>query len=181
MLYFHDCSFSAEMHSLLDMAKIADSLLFVLDTTEGWDTYGDYCLSCLFAQGLPSHGGWPCLAPAVASFRPQTLLLILKTKIFVDILFYVFILCSTGVSWCVWPSCEEEGRGPESPLKDRRGPVSRHPSLPTRFGSRRHSPSETPGQPETEKAWFPLQAFSSSGSACHIYPQQSQWGIRWWI
>lgn len=50
--------FLADMHSLLDMAKIADSLLFVLDSTEGWDIYGDYCLSCLFAQGLPSHGGY---------------------------------------------------------------------------------------------------------------------------
>lgn len=44
------------MHSLLDVAKIADSLVFVLDSTEGWDSYGEYCLSCLFAQGLPSHG-----------------------------------------------------------------------------------------------------------------------------
>lgn len=44
------------MNSLLDVAKVADSLVFVLDSTEGWDTYGDYCLSCLFAQGLPSHG-----------------------------------------------------------------------------------------------------------------------------
>ncbi|XP_038548324.1 pre-rRNA-processing protein TSR1 homolog [Micropterus salmoides] len=46
---------TANMHSLLDVAKIADSLVFVLDATEGWDSYGDYCLSCLFAQGLPSH------------------------------------------------------------------------------------------------------------------------------
>ncbi|CAK6966670.1 pre-rRNA-processing protein TSR1 homolog [Scomber scombrus] len=46
---------TADIHSLLDMAKIADSLIFVLDSTEGWDSYGDYCLSCLFAQGLPSH------------------------------------------------------------------------------------------------------------------------------
>ncbi|XP_045930527.1 pre-rRNA-processing protein TSR1 homolog isoform X2 [Micropterus dolomieu] len=46
---------TANMHSLLDVAKIADSLVFVLDSTEGWDSYGDYCLSCLFAQGLPSH------------------------------------------------------------------------------------------------------------------------------
>ncbi|KAM6933854.1 pre-rRNA-processing protein TSR1 homolog [Xenentodon cancila] len=46
---------TADMHSLLDIAKIADSLVFVLDSTEGWDTYGDHCLSCLFAQGLPSH------------------------------------------------------------------------------------------------------------------------------
>lgn len=40
------------------MAKIADSLVFVLDSAEGWDSYGEYCLSCLFAQGLPSHGGY---------------------------------------------------------------------------------------------------------------------------
>ncbi|XP_039987550.1 pre-rRNA-processing protein TSR1 homolog [Xiphias gladius] len=46
---------TADMHSLLDVAKIADSLVFVLDSTEGWDSYGDYCLSCLFAQGLPSY------------------------------------------------------------------------------------------------------------------------------
>uniref|UniRef100_A0A3P9P0Z5 TSR1 ribosome maturation factor n=1 Tax=Poecilia reticulata TaxID=8081 RepID=A0A3P9P0Z5_POERE len=44
-----------DMHSLLDVAKVADSLVFVLDSTEGWDTYGDHCLSCLFSQGLPSH------------------------------------------------------------------------------------------------------------------------------
>lgn len=47
---------AADLHSLLDVAKVADSLVFVLDSTEGWDTYGDYCLSCLFAQGLTSHG-----------------------------------------------------------------------------------------------------------------------------
>ncbi|XP_037534173.1 pre-rRNA-processing protein TSR1 homolog [Nematolebias whitei] len=46
---------TADMHSLLDVVKVADSLVFVLDSTEGWDTYGDHCLSCLFAQGLPSH------------------------------------------------------------------------------------------------------------------------------
>ncbi|KAM8976369.1 pre-rRNA-processing protein TSR1 homolog [Pelodytes ibericus] len=44
-----------DLHSLLDLAKVADTLLFVLDLQEGWDSYGDYCLSCLFAQGLPSH------------------------------------------------------------------------------------------------------------------------------
>lgn len=43
-----------DLHSLLDLAKAADTLLFVLDPQEGWDSYGDYCLSCLFAQGLPS-------------------------------------------------------------------------------------------------------------------------------
>ncbi|XP_028276445.1 pre-rRNA-processing protein TSR1 homolog [Parambassis ranga] len=46
---------TADMHSLLDVAKIADSIVFVMDSTEGWDSYGDHCLSCLFAQGLPSH------------------------------------------------------------------------------------------------------------------------------
>nr|XP_040034991.1 pre-rRNA-processing protein TSR1 homolog [Gasterosteus aculeatus aculeatus] len=46
---------TADIHSLLDVAKIADSLVFVLDSAEGWDSYGEYCLSCLFAQGLPSH------------------------------------------------------------------------------------------------------------------------------
>lgn len=44
------------MHSLLDVAKVADSLVFLLDSDEGWDSYGEYCLSCLFAQGLPSYG-----------------------------------------------------------------------------------------------------------------------------
>lgn len=47
---------SEDMHSLLDVAKVSDSLVFVLDSQDGWDSYGDYCLSCLFAQGLPSHG-----------------------------------------------------------------------------------------------------------------------------
>ncbi|XP_030632800.1 pre-rRNA-processing protein TSR1 homolog isoform X2 [Chanos chanos] len=45
---------TADLHSVLDVAKVADSLVFVLESTEGWDSYGDYCLSCLFAQGLPS-------------------------------------------------------------------------------------------------------------------------------
>ncbi|XP_039613134.1 pre-rRNA-processing protein TSR1 homolog [Polypterus senegalus] len=46
---------TADLHAILDIAKVADTLLFVLDSTEGWDSYGDYTLSCLFAQGLPSH------------------------------------------------------------------------------------------------------------------------------
>lgn len=47
---------TADIHSLLDVAKVADSLVFVLHNTEGWDSHGEYCLSCLFSQGLPSHG-----------------------------------------------------------------------------------------------------------------------------
>uniref|UniRef100_A0A8C8ISW8 Uncharacterized protein n=1 Tax=Oncorhynchus tshawytscha TaxID=74940 RepID=A0A8C8ISW8_ONCTS len=46
--------FRVDMHSLLDVVMVADSLVFVLDSTEGWDSYGDYCLG-LFAQGLPAH------------------------------------------------------------------------------------------------------------------------------
>ncbi|XP_041918972.1 pre-rRNA-processing protein TSR1 homolog [Alosa sapidissima] len=45
----------SDLHSLLDVAKVADSLIFVCEPSAGWDSYGDYCLSCLFAQGLPSH------------------------------------------------------------------------------------------------------------------------------
>ncbi|XP_023660690.1 pre-rRNA-processing protein TSR1 homolog [Paramormyrops kingsleyae] len=46
---------TADLHALLDVAKVADSLVFVLDSALGWDTYGEYCLSTLFPQGLPSH------------------------------------------------------------------------------------------------------------------------------
>lgn len=44
-----------DLHTLLDMAKVADTILFLLDPLEGWDSTGDYCLSCLFAQGLPTY------------------------------------------------------------------------------------------------------------------------------
>uniref|UniRef100_K7GK29 Pre-rRNA-processing protein TSR1 homolog n=1 Tax=Pelodiscus sinensis TaxID=13735 RepID=K7GK29_PELSI len=43
------------LHAVLDLAKVADTLLFVLDPLDGWDSTGDYYLSCLFAQGLPSY------------------------------------------------------------------------------------------------------------------------------
>lgn len=47
---------TGDLHAALDLAKVADSLLFILDPAEGWDSAGEYCLSCLFAQGLPSYG-----------------------------------------------------------------------------------------------------------------------------
>ncbi|XP_072834951.2 pre-rRNA-processing protein TSR1 homolog [Pogona vitticeps] len=47
---------TGNLHTMLDLAKVADSLLFMLDPLEGWDVAGDYCLSCIFAQGLPSYG-----------------------------------------------------------------------------------------------------------------------------
>ncbi|XP_062887263.1 pre-rRNA-processing protein TSR1 homolog [Mobula hypostoma] len=46
---------AGDIHAVLDLAKVADTLMFVLDPYEGWDSYGDFCLSCLLAQGFPSH------------------------------------------------------------------------------------------------------------------------------
>ncbi|XP_035198759.1 pre-rRNA-processing protein TSR1 homolog [Oxyura jamaicensis] len=46
---------TGDLHAVLDLAKVADSLLFILDPADGWDSSGEYCLSCLFAQGLPSY------------------------------------------------------------------------------------------------------------------------------
>lgn len=40
--------------SVLDVAKVADSLLCVLSPEEGIDDQGDYTLKCLLAQGLPA-------------------------------------------------------------------------------------------------------------------------------
>ncbi|XP_010140436.1 PREDICTED: pre-rRNA-processing protein TSR1 homolog, partial [Buceros rhinoceros silvestris] len=46
---------AGDLHTVLDLAKVADSLLFILDPADGWDSGGEHCLSCLFAQGLPSY------------------------------------------------------------------------------------------------------------------------------
>ncbi|NXY80989.1 TSR1 protein, partial [Alcedo cyanopectus] len=46
---------AGDLHAVLDLAKVADSLLFLLDPTDGWDNTGEHWLSCLFAQGLPSY------------------------------------------------------------------------------------------------------------------------------
>lgn len=42
------------MHALLDAVKVADSLLCLLSTDGGIDDFGDYCLTCLCAQGIPA-------------------------------------------------------------------------------------------------------------------------------
>ncbi|XP_006823486.1 pre-rRNA-processing protein TSR1 homolog [Saccoglossus kowalevskii] len=42
------------MTAILDIAKVADSLLCVMSADNGWDKFGDHCLSCLFGQGLPA-------------------------------------------------------------------------------------------------------------------------------
>ncbi|KAK2537471.1 Tsr1 [Columba guinea] len=46
---------TGDLHAVLDLAKVADSLLFILDAADGWDSAGEHCLSCLFAQGLPTY------------------------------------------------------------------------------------------------------------------------------
>nr|XP_027780289.1 pre-rRNA-processing protein TSR1 homolog isoform X2 [Marmota flaviventris] len=53
--WFFTSARPGDLHSVLDMAKVADTILFLLDPQEGWDSTGDYCLSCLFAQGLPTY------------------------------------------------------------------------------------------------------------------------------
>ncbi|XP_012405318.1 pre-rRNA-processing protein TSR1 homolog isoform X2 [Sarcophilus harrisii] len=53
--WFFTAAQPGELHTVLDLAKVADSILFILDPVEGWDSTGDYCLSCLFAQGLPTY------------------------------------------------------------------------------------------------------------------------------
>ena len=39
---------------MLDAAKVADCVLLLPSVESGIDDYGEYCLSCLFAQGLPA-------------------------------------------------------------------------------------------------------------------------------
>lgn len=89
------------MHSLLDVAKVADSLVFVLDSTEGWDSYGDHCLSCLFAQGLPSHGSFTVLIYVKVLTIFYWYILYISSTVFLFSAFS-FILnlppCSSGVS-----------------------------------------------------------------------------------
>lgn len=44
----------ANLSAILDTAKVADSVLGLMPPTEAWDDWGELCLSCLFAQGLPT-------------------------------------------------------------------------------------------------------------------------------
>nr|XP_023441942.2 pre-rRNA-processing protein TSR1 homolog isoform X2 [Dasypus novemcinctus] len=53
--WFFTSAKPGDLHTVLDLAKVADTILFLLDSLEGWDSTGDYCLSCLFAQGLPTY------------------------------------------------------------------------------------------------------------------------------
>lgn len=86
--------------------------------------------------------------------------------------------CSAGVSGRHWPPCEKEGWVQESPVKDHRGPFPRCSTLPAGFRAGCHSTPQTPGHPETEKAWLPLQTFPPVRTACLIYTQQPCWGDR---
>ncbi|XP_060084844.1 pre-rRNA-processing protein TSR1 homolog [Ylistrum balloti] len=42
------------LHAILDAAKVADSLLCLLSPEGAVDSVGEYCISCLYAQGLPA-------------------------------------------------------------------------------------------------------------------------------
>ncbi|XP_074621651.1 pre-rRNA-processing protein TSR1 homolog [Acropora palmata] len=44
-----------DLYSVLDAVKVADSLLFLLSATHPVDAFGEKCLSCIFAQGLPTQ------------------------------------------------------------------------------------------------------------------------------
>ena len=52
--YSFICPQYGNLYALLDAAKVADSLLLLVSPEEGIDDYGEYCLSCLFAQGVPA-------------------------------------------------------------------------------------------------------------------------------
>ncbi|XP_053376015.1 pre-rRNA-processing protein TSR1 homolog [Mercenaria mercenaria] len=43
-----------DLYSTLDGAKGADSVMFVMSSEAGLDSYGESCLSCLMGQGMPS-------------------------------------------------------------------------------------------------------------------------------
>ncbi|KFP26410.1 Pre-rRNA-processing protein TSR1, partial [Colius striatus] len=59
---------AGDLHAVLDLAKVADSLLFILDPADGWDSAGEHCLSCLFAQGLPTYA---LAVPGVTDLPPK--------------------------------------------------------------------------------------------------------------
>ena len=42
------------LYGLLDIAKVADIVIFLVSPESGVDRYGEHCLSCLFTQGMPS-------------------------------------------------------------------------------------------------------------------------------
>ena len=42
------------LYGMLDAAKVADVVVFLLSPEGGIDAYGEYCLTCLFGQGLPT-------------------------------------------------------------------------------------------------------------------------------
>lgn len=41
------------LQSVLDAAKVADVILFVVGTS-GMDSYGELCLTCILSQGIPA-------------------------------------------------------------------------------------------------------------------------------
>jgi len=48
------CPDYGNLYALLDAVKVADCLLFVLNPHDTICSYGELCLSAVFAQGLPA-------------------------------------------------------------------------------------------------------------------------------
>ena len=48
------CPEFGDMHSILDVAKVADCLLLVVTQPENIDGYAERTLTCLLKQGLPA-------------------------------------------------------------------------------------------------------------------------------
>lgn len=165
------------MHSLLDVAKIADSLVFVLESTEGWDSYGEYCLSCLFAQGLPSHG--------------EIWLETINNTVYQSFCSNIWCECqivtnsssslpySTGMSGTGWSSGEETCRVSESTLSFGRISFPRSASLPCGQRAGCHAIAEASVRTETEAAGLPLSPLTPAGSESHICTKhQPEWDRR---
>ena len=43
------------LQGLLDATRVADVVLFLMSADRGVDKYGDHCLDCVVAQGVPAH------------------------------------------------------------------------------------------------------------------------------
>lgn len=162
------------MHSLLDVAKVADSLVFVLESTEGWDSYGEYCLSCLFAQGLPSHGEIWLETISYTVYQSFCTNIWWKCQIVTNS--SSSLPCSTGVSGSGRSSGEETRGLPESAFPFGRVSFPRCASLPCGQWAGCHAIAEAPVGTETEAAGLPLSPLTPAGSESHIYTEhQPEW------
>uniref|UniRef100_H9G4B5 AARP2CN domain-containing protein n=1 Tax=Anolis carolinensis TaxID=28377 RepID=H9G4B5_ANOCA len=74
---------TGNLHTVLDLAKVADTLLFLLDPTEGWDAAGDLCLAVQGLSGQPPKKQSECrkkLSKATEKRFPGARLFALDTE-----------------------------------------------------------------------------------------------------